>query len=201
MLLPQTDGDYANFLTHLMDSQHKMLQSVHGVDSPQVALSSSMIDLQSTVSSSVPLMSAFCRRTSRTMLFAGDLGACGRQAPRKDCTWCRTRKLHVPRDADVRLRMPLQVAGLTNNLTTEYNNFLNFLTTTPTAIQTLINDAKLLNAQLNAVRLHTTCNLAVYAAHCMGAQKDLADLSVAEAAAVPCMADVGAQSICLVLYY
>ena len=47
----------------------------------------------------------------------------------------------------------LQVAGLTNNLTTEYNNFLNFLTTTPTAIQTLINDAKLLNAQLNAVRL------------------------------------------------
>ena len=47
--------------------------------------------------------------------------------------------------------MPLQVAGLTNNLTTEYNNFLNFLTTTPTAIQTLINDAKLLNAQLNAV--------------------------------------------------
>jgi hypothetical protein len=73
-----------------MDSQHKMLQQMHGVDSPQVALSSSMIDLQSTV------------------------------------------------------------AGLTNNLTTEYNNFLNFLTTTPTAIQTLINDAKLLNAQLNA---------------------------------------------------
>ena len=55
MLLPQTDGDYANFITSLMDSQHKMLQQVHGVDSPQVALSSSMIDLQSTVSSSVPL--------------------------------------------------------------------------------------------------------------------------------------------------
>ena len=53
MLLPQTDGDYANFITALMDSQHKMLQQVHGVDSPQVALSSSMIDLQSTVSSSV----------------------------------------------------------------------------------------------------------------------------------------------------
>lgn len=53
MLLPQTDGDYANFITALMDSQHKMLQQMHGVDSPQVALSSSMIDLQSTVSSSV----------------------------------------------------------------------------------------------------------------------------------------------------
>ena len=54
MLLPQTDGDYANFITALMDSQHKMLQQMHGVDSPQVALSSSMIDLQSTVSSSGP---------------------------------------------------------------------------------------------------------------------------------------------------
>ena len=58
--------------------------------------------------------------------------------------------------------MPLQVAGLTNNLTTEYNNFLNFLTTTPTAIQTLINDAKLLNAQLNAVRLHAAYKVAAY---------------------------------------
>ena len=57
MLLPQTDGDYANFITALMDSQHKMLQQMHGVDSPQVALSSSMIDLQSTVSSSVPFCS------------------------------------------------------------------------------------------------------------------------------------------------
>ena len=80
--------------------------------------------------------------------------ACGCLVPSKQCTWCRTRRLHVySEDAQKALCMPLQVAGLTNNLTTEYNNFLNFLTTTPTAIQTLINDAKLLNAQLNAVRL------------------------------------------------
>ena len=94
-----------------------------------------------------------------------------RDDPCKQCTWCCTSGLHVHRDADLVLRMPLQVAGLTNNLTTEYNNFLNFLTTTPTAIQTLINDAKLLNAQLNAVRLH-----AAYTAHLTPAQRELAEL-------------------------
>ena len=72
--------------------------------------------------------------------------------------------------------MPLQVAGLTNNLTTEYNNFLNFLTTTPTAIQTLINDAKLLNAQLNAVRLHAAYKAAAYITGLTGNQRELAEL-------------------------
>lgn len=47
--------------------------------------------------------------------------------------------------------IPLQIAGLMTNLTQEYNNFLNFVSTTPSAIQTLINDATLLNTQLNAV--------------------------------------------------
>ena len=72
--------------------------------------------------------------------------------------------------------MPMQVASLTNNLTTEYNNFLNFLTTTPTAIQTLINDAKLLNAQLNAVRLHAAYKFAAYTAHLKAAQRELPEL-------------------------
>ena len=48
--MPQTEADYSNFLTTLMDSQHKMLQQVHGVDSPQVALSSTLLDLQGSVS-------------------------------------------------------------------------------------------------------------------------------------------------------
>ena len=54
----------------------------------------------------------------------------------------------------VTLRM--QIGGLMTNLTQEYTNFLNFLTTTPSSIQTLINDAKLLNAQLNAVGLRAS---------------------------------------------
>ncbi len=33
-----------------MDSQHKMLSQIHGVDSPQVALSSTLLDLQGSVS-------------------------------------------------------------------------------------------------------------------------------------------------------
>ena len=50
----------------------------------------------------------------------------------------------------------MQIGGLMTNLTQEYTNFLNFLTTTPSSIQTLINDAKLLNAQLNAVGLRAS---------------------------------------------
>ena len=48
--MPQTEADYSNFITTLMDSQHKMLTSIHGVDSPQVALSSTLLDLQGSVS-------------------------------------------------------------------------------------------------------------------------------------------------------
>ncbi len=47
--MPQTEADYSNFITTLMDSQHKMLTSIHGVDSPQVALSSTLLDLQGSV--------------------------------------------------------------------------------------------------------------------------------------------------------
>ena len=36
-------------LSALMDTQHKMLQKTHGVDSPQVALSTSLVQLQTTV--------------------------------------------------------------------------------------------------------------------------------------------------------
>lgn len=49
LLLPQNQADYTNFLTGLLASQHKMLESLHGADSPKVALSSTLIDLQSTV--------------------------------------------------------------------------------------------------------------------------------------------------------
>ena len=47
--MPQTEADYSNFITTLMDSQHKMLTQIHGVDSPQVALSSTLLDLQGSV--------------------------------------------------------------------------------------------------------------------------------------------------------
>ena len=45
----------------------------------------------------------------------------------------------------------VQIAGLMTNLTAEYTNFLNFLTTAPSAFNVFKNDATLLNAQLNAV--------------------------------------------------
>ncbi|CAL5229806.1 g13203 [Coccomyxa viridis] len=90
LLIPQTEADYSNFITTLMDSQHKMLSQIHGVDSPQVALSSTLLDLQGSI------------------------------------------------------------AGLMTNLTAEYTNFLNFLTTAPSAFNVFKNDASLLNAQLNA---------------------------------------------------
>lgn len=41
------------------------------------------------------------------------------------------------------------------NLTQNYQSFLNFITTTPSAAQALINDAALLNKQLNAVRSYS----------------------------------------------
>ena len=47
--------------------------------------------------------------------------------------------------------MNVQIAGLMTNLTQEYTNFLNFLTTAPSAFNVFKNDATLLNAQLNAV--------------------------------------------------
>lgn len=47
--MPQTEADYSNFLATLMDTQHKMLTQIHGVDSPQVALSSTLLDLQGSV--------------------------------------------------------------------------------------------------------------------------------------------------------
>ena len=58
LLLPQNEADYSNFLTSLMDSQHKMLTAIHGVDSPQVALSSTLLDLQGSVSARPPAISA-----------------------------------------------------------------------------------------------------------------------------------------------
>ena len=54
----------------------------------------------------------------------------------------------------LRVLMPVldvQIAGLMTNLTAEYTNFLNFLTTAPSAFNVFKNDASLLNAQLNAV--------------------------------------------------
>lgn len=56
LLLPQTEADYSHFLTALMDSQHKMLQTIHGVDSPQVALSTTLLDLQGSVSWRCPCL-------------------------------------------------------------------------------------------------------------------------------------------------
>ena len=43
------EKDYSSKLSALMETQHSMLQKVHGVDSPQVALSTSLLSLQSTV--------------------------------------------------------------------------------------------------------------------------------------------------------
>ena len=49
LLIPKDEKDYSNMLSALMDSQHSMLQKTHGVDSPQVALSSNLINLQTSV--------------------------------------------------------------------------------------------------------------------------------------------------------
>lgn len=49
LLIPQNEGDYSNLLASLMDQQHKILTSTLGVDHPQVALASTLVDLQSTV--------------------------------------------------------------------------------------------------------------------------------------------------------
>ena len=54
----------------------------------------------------------------------------------------------------------VQIAGLMTNLTQEYTNFLNFLTTAPSAFNVFKNDATLLNAQLNAVSACITCTVA-----------------------------------------
>ncbi len=58
LLLPQNEADYSNFLTSLIDSQHKLLTSIHGVDSPQVALASTLLDLQGSVSTGPPAPTA-----------------------------------------------------------------------------------------------------------------------------------------------
>ena len=55
LLIPGTEKDYSNMLTALMETQHSVLQKVHGVDSPQVALSTSLVSLQSTVRLAPPL--------------------------------------------------------------------------------------------------------------------------------------------------
>ena len=49
LLIPNDEKDFSSMLSALMETQHSMLQKVHGVDSPQVALSTSLISLQSTV--------------------------------------------------------------------------------------------------------------------------------------------------------
>ena len=54
----------------------------------------------------------------------------------------------------------VQIAGLMTNLTQEYTNFLNFLTTAPSAFNVFKNDAALLNAQINAVSDCISCTLA-----------------------------------------
>ena len=45
----------------------------------------------------------------------------------------------------------LQVSTLMANLTTEYSNFVKFITTTPSWFASLANDVVLINRQLNAV--------------------------------------------------
>ena len=55
LLIPRDEKDYANMLSALMESQHTVLQKTHGVDSPQVALSSQLLTLQTSVRA-VPLM-------------------------------------------------------------------------------------------------------------------------------------------------
>ena len=46
-------------LSALMESQHTVLQKIHGVDSPQVALSSNLLSLQTSVRA-VPMMPQNC---------------------------------------------------------------------------------------------------------------------------------------------
>lgn len=49
LLIPQNEGDYSNLLAALMDQQHKVLTTTLGADHPQVALASTLVDLQTTV--------------------------------------------------------------------------------------------------------------------------------------------------------
>lgn len=49
LLIPKDEKDFSSMLSALMEAQHFMLQKAHGVDSPQVALSTSLLALQSTV--------------------------------------------------------------------------------------------------------------------------------------------------------
>lgn len=55
LLIPGNEKDYSNMLTALMETQHSVLQKVHGVDSPQVALSTSLVSLQTSVRLAFPL--------------------------------------------------------------------------------------------------------------------------------------------------
>nr|QOL01187.1 putative extracellular protein CSOL_105 [Pseudococcomyxa simplex] len=51
LLIPQNEADYSNLVSALMDQQHKVLTTTLGADHPQVALASTLVDLQTTVGS------------------------------------------------------------------------------------------------------------------------------------------------------
>ena len=136
LLIPNDEKDFSSMLSALMESQHSVLQKVHGVDSPQVALSTSMLSLQSSVRA--PCKPDTSVAAPHRLLV--DLGSC-LHAHRVSVGTC-------PATTNMRV---LQVSTLMANLTSEYKNFIGFITTTPSWFASLANDVVLINRQLNAV--------------------------------------------------
>ena len=150
LLIPNDEKDYANMLSSLMETQHSVLQKVHGVDSPQVQLSSSLLSLQSTV---------------RRHLHRGAFALCSavqhsEKARHGPCCSCAAgvacpKVVHtgsLPVSSPLICCMcALQIGTFVSNLTTEYSNFVKFLTTAPSWFVALANDVSLINRQINAV--------------------------------------------------